>query len=152
MVALLKKKKIVFSCPVPRQFHWPSLDNKSTQRTHPFQMLLPDNFASTAAKRIQPWFQLGSRKNVCYYRSQTSGRSWSRSSIPRQGRYVRDLYDLYDLYDLAHVAGWEPHNLHDLGAYFLGWVSVLHRSCRISHNGRLGSRSSRSSRPWSVRV
>ena len=25
------------------------------------------------------------------------------------------LYDLYDLYDLAHVAGWEPYNLHDLG-------------------------------------
>ena len=24
------------------------------------------------------------------------------------------LYDLYDLYDLAHVAGWEPHNLHAL--------------------------------------
>ena len=26
-----------------------------------------------------------------------------------------DLYDLYDMYDLAHAAGWEPHNLHDLG-------------------------------------
>ena len=25
-----------------------------------------------------------------------------------------DLYDLYDLYDLAHVAGWEPQNLHHL--------------------------------------
>ena len=26
---------------------------------------------------------------------------------------VYDLYDLYDLYNLAHVAGWEPYNLHD---------------------------------------
>ena len=25
------------------------------------------------------------------------------------------MYDLYDLYDLAHVAGWEPDNLPDLG-------------------------------------
>ena len=41
-----------------------------------------------------------------------------------QGRYASDLYDLYDLYDLAHVAGWEPYNLHCLGR--VSWVgSVL---------------------------
>ena len=35
-----------------------------------------------------------------------------------------DLCDLYDLFDLAHVAGWEPCDLHDLrvGACFLGWI------------------------------
>ena len=50
-----------------------------------------------------------------------------------------DLYDLYDLYDLAHVAGWEPYNLHDLPHIF--WVaSVLCRSCATSHNGRSGTR------------
>ena len=38
-----------------------------------------------------------------------------------QGRSIPDLYDLYDLYDLAHVAGWEPHNLHDLGYVFPGF-------------------------------
>ena len=27
---------------------------------------------------------------------------------------VYDLYDLYDIYDLAHVAGWDPYNLHGL--------------------------------------
>ena len=52
-----------------------------------------------------------------------------------QGRYIPDLYDLYDLYDLAHVAGWEPYNLHDLG--HVSWVGiVLHRSCTTSRNGR----------------
>ena len=25
--------------------------------------------------------------------------------------------DLYDLYDLAHVAAWEPYNLHDVGQF-----------------------------------
>ena len=62
-----------------------------------------------------------------------------------QGRYIPDLYDLYDpydLYELAHVAGWEPHNLHDLGhGYWVG--SVLHRSCTTFHNGRWGARRSR---------
>ena len=56
-----------------------------------------------------------------------------------QGRYIPDLYDLYDLYDLAHVAGWEPHNLNDLGR--VSWAgSVLYRSCTAYYNGRLGSR------------
>ena len=69
--------------------------------------------------------------------------SCSRSA--RQGTWVPDLYDLYDrydlydlydlydmyelydLYDLAHVAGWKPYNLHDLG--HISWVgSVLYRS------------------------
>ena len=46
---------------------------------------------------------------------------------------------IHDLYDLAHVAGWEPFNLHDLA--HVSWVgSVSHRSCTTSHNGRLGSR------------
>ena len=31
--------------------------------------------------------------------------------------------DLYDLYDLAHVAGWEPCNLHDLG--LVSWVGPV---------------------------
>ena len=43
-----------------------------------------------------------------------------------QGTCIK--YDLYDLYDLAHVAGWEPYNLHDPG--HVPWVgSVLQRSC-----------------------
>ena len=49
---------------------------------------------------------------------------------------------------LAHVAGWKPHHLHDLAQ--VCWVgSVLHRSGRTSHNGRLGPRWPRS---WSVRL
>ena len=59
----------------------------------------------------------------------------------RADRYIPDLYnlyDLYDLYDLAHVSGWEPQKLHDLG--HVSWVgSVLYRSCTTYHNGRLGS-------------
>ena len=56
-----------------------------------------------------------------------------------QGRYIPDLYDLYDLYDLAHVAGWEPYNLHDL--VHVSYVrSVL--CVPASQNGRLGSRRS----------
>ena len=51
------------------------------------------------------------------------------------GIYTPDLYDLYDLYALAHVAGWEPYDLHHLG--HAPWVgSVLYRSCTTSHNGR----------------
>ena len=38
---------------------------------------------------------------------------------------MHDLHDLYDLYELAHVAGWEPYNLHDLAN--ISWVgSVLY--------------------------
>ena len=37
---------------------------------------------------------------------------------------------------IAHVAGWEPYNLHDLGHVFLG-RSVLHRSCTTSQDGRI---------------
>ena len=49
-----------------------------------------------------------------------------------------DLYARYDLYDLAHVAGWEPYNLPDLGQD--SWVgSVIYRSCVTSHSGRSGS-------------
>ena len=44
--------------------------------------------------------------------------SWSSSF--RADRYIPDLYDLYDLYDLAHVAWWEPYNLHDLLDMFPG--------------------------------
>ena len=51
------------------------------------------------------------------------------------------------LYDLAHAAGWDPYNLHDLAhASCVG--SVLCRSCTTPHNGRWGTRWSRS---WSVR-
>ena len=29
--------------------------------------------------------------------------------------------------DLAHVAGWEPYNMHNLGhTYFLGWFCTIH--------------------------
>ena len=46
------------------------------------------------------------------------------------------LYDLYDLYDIAHVAGWEPYNLHDQLIAHVSLVgSVLYRSCTTSHNG-----------------
>ena len=40
----------------------------------------------------------------------------SGSHCMSYSRYVKanDQYDLYDLYDLAHVAGWDPYNLHDL--------------------------------------
>ena len=41
----------------------------------------------------------------------------------RADRYNPDLYDQYDLYDLyalAHVAGWEPYGLHDLGR--VSWI------------------------------
>ena len=34
--------------------------------------------------------------------------------LPCRAAIFPDLYDLYDLYDLAHVAVWEPYNLHDL--------------------------------------
>ena len=56
-----------------------------------------------------------------------------------QGRSIPDLYDLYDLYDLAHVAGWEPHNLHDLGLFSLGLICTI-RILRSTSNGRLASR------------
>ena len=29
---------------------------------------------------------------------------------------IPGFYDMYDLYDLAHVARWEPHNLHGLSS------------------------------------
>ena len=31
---------------------------------------------------------------------------------------------------VAHVAGWEPHSLHDLGHVFLGWICTT----QILHN------------------
>ena len=73
--------------------------------------------------------------------------TWDKSSIPtaRSRSFKADL--LPDLYDLAHVTGWDPYSLHDLG--HVSWVgSVLYRSCTSSHNGKLGSRLCRS---WSVR-
>ena len=38
---------------------------------------------------------------------------------------VYDLYNVYDLYDLAHVARWEPCNLHYLTC-FLGSIGTIH--------------------------
>ena len=52
-------------------------------------------------------------------------------------RNAPDLDDLDDLDDLAHVAGWEPHVLHDVGHVSLVGP-VLHKSCTASHIGRLG--------------
>ena len=60
------------------------------------------------------------------------------------------LYDLPCVIYVAHVAGWKQYDLHDL-AHSISWVgSVLYRSCTTSHSGRWGTRSSRSSRSWSV--
>ena len=33
---------------------------------------------------------------------------------------------------IAHVAGWGPYNLHDLGHIFLGWVYVVQSLRNIS--------------------
>ena len=50
-----------------------------------------------------------------------------------QVRYIPDLYDP------AHLAAWEPYNLHGLAP--ASWVGcVLYRSCTLSHGGRLGCR------------
>ena len=47
------------------------------------------------------------------------------------------------LADQAHVAGWEPSNVHDLLLYTVAhvpWVgSVLYRPCAVPQGGRLGS-------------
>ena len=74
-----------------------------------------------------------------FHASDRSPTLTASSTSARQGRYVPDLYDLYDLYDLhdlAHVAGWEPYNLHGLGRVSCVG-SVLYRSCTTVHNGRL---------------
>ena len=66
---------------------------------------------------------------ICMICTIYSQGSWSRST--REDRYIpglydlcdlHDLYDLYDLYDLAHVAGWEPDNLH---VRVLSWYTVV---------------------------
>ena len=41
-------------------------------------------------------------------------RSFSLHDLDLRSRFIHDLYDLHNLYDLAHVAGWEPYNLHHL--------------------------------------
>ena len=65
-----------------------------------------------------------------------------RSSIPTLDLDLSGQIVDADVYELAHDAGWESCSLHDLG--HASWVgSVLHRTC-TSHNGRLGSRLSRS--------
>ena len=54
----------------------------------------------------------------------------------RAGRFL--ICVMYDLYGLAHVAGWEPYNLPNLGD--VSWAGyVLYRSCTTNQNGRLGS-------------
>ena len=46
----------------------------------------------------------------------------------------QDLCDLYDLYDLAHVAGWEPYNVHDLlTGHVSGVGSVLQHTFPAQH-------------------
>lgn len=46
-----------------------------------------------------------------------------------QGGYIPDLHDLHDLHDLAHVAGREPHNLHDRYKNVVSWAGpVQHAS------------------------
>ena len=50
---------------------------------------------------------------------------FSIHDVDVQGRYMHDVYDL------AHVAGWEPYNLHDLG-HVSRVGPVLYRSCATS--------------------
>ena len=55
----------------------------------------------------------------------------------------------WSVWSVAHIAGWGPYSLHDLGHG--SWVgSVLYRSCTTSHNGRLGYGWSRSWSIWSI--
>ena len=55
-------------------------------------------------------------------------------------RYFKaDLFPILVCHGLAHVAGWEPYNLHDL-AHVSRVGFVLCRSCTTSHNGRWGTR------------
>ena len=62
------------------------------------------------------------------------------SSIPASSPAVDGfredaIYGLYELYDLAHVAGWEPYSLHDLGrTYFLGWICINYYVQIILHS------------------
>ena len=83
----------------------------------------------------------------------TSGRS---SMAPSRSRSCKaDLFLI--LYDLAHIAGWNPYNMHDLmhdlmaHVSWVGSVLLIRRSCATSHNGRWRTRWSRSWSIWSVR-
>ena len=75
----------------------------------------------------------------------TSGR-WSVWSIPTTTAHDLesfriDVFLIY-LYYLAHVAAWEPCNLHDLVlliAHVSCVGSVPYRHCATYHNGRIGS-------------
>ena len=82
--------------------------------------------------------------------------SWHPCTPRTDHRFLIDDLDLSRRIDsrsvpgmicqVAHAAEWETYSLHDLG--YVSWVRfVLNRSCTTSHNGRLGSRLSRS---WSV--
>lgn len=69
----------------------------------------------------------------------SSRRSQPLSYTHRSPLDVVDISgQVLDLYDVAHVTRWEPHNLHSFAR--VSWVgSVITRSCRTSHFGRLGS-------------
>ena len=68
--------------------------------------------------------------------------SWSRSfqvtSLPHLGTIWPTV--------VAHVAGLDPYDMHDLAwSSTVSWIgSVLRRSCTTYHNGRWGTRWSRS--------
>ena len=76
---------------------------------------------------------------------------WSVWSIPTT---VHDLdlsgqTDSWSVWSSSNVAAWEPYNLQYLA--HVSWVGlVLCRSCTTSHNGRWGTRWSRSWSIWSV--
>ena len=69
----------------------------------------------------------------------TVDRSWSRSPILTA--WSRWIPDLFDLYDLAHVARWEPYNVHDRLIAHVSWVGSGPYRSFTSHTGRLGCRS-----------
>lgn len=50
-----------------------------------------------------------------------------------------DLYDLYELYDLAHVAQWDPNNLHDLFIAHVSWVGSISPVRQILHTTPLAA-------------
>ena len=74
--------------------------------------------------------------NVLHLGSTIDFRSMIYSKNPRQIYNLSPMsYDLYDLYGLAHVAAWEPFNLHYYLAHLFSVGSALCRSCKTSYNG-----------------
>ena len=81
---------------------------------------------SLPSKAEKPWLA----KNVLLCLCRSTGVGAQTAIIP----------ELYDLYDLAHVARWEPYNLHHLGHVLLGRVYTMQVSHNQSRAGRFGSK------------